>query len=130
MNSGGHRGVTVVTVVTLIFAPVLKHHGWVWKLVGKTKETQRLVVTFLHSTSPLSVKAVILAGGFGSRLSEETAVRPKPMVEIGGRPMLWHIMKYYAHYGMSDFVIALGYRGDQIKRYMVEYASLQSLRLA
>jgi glucose-1-phosphate cytidylyltransferase len=63
------------------------------------------------------VITVILAGGAGTRLAEETDVRPKPMVEIGGKPILWHIMKHYAHYGSCEFVIALGYRGDDIKRY-------------
>jgi glucose-1-phosphate cytidylyltransferase len=72
------------------------------------------------------MKVVILAGGFGSRLAEETDLRPKPMVEIGGRPILWHIMKHYAHYGYSDFVLALGYKGEIIKRYMLEYCSLHS----
>jgi glucose-1-phosphate cytidylyltransferase len=67
------------------------------------------------------VKAVILAGGFGSRLSEETAVRPKPMVEIGGKPMLWHIMKIYAAHGIDDFVICLGYKGYLIKEYFANY---------
>jgi glucose-1-phosphate cytidylyltransferase len=67
------------------------------------------------------VKAVILAGGFGSRLSEETAARPKPMVEIGGRPMLWHIMKIYAAHGIEDFVICLGYKGYMIKEYFANY---------
>jgi glucose-1-phosphate cytidylyltransferase len=67
------------------------------------------------------VKAVILAGGFGSRLSEETAVRPKPMVEIGGKPMLWHIMKMYAAHGIEDFVICLGYKGYLIKEYFANY---------
>jgi len=67
------------------------------------------------------VKAVILAGGFGSRLSEETAVRPKPMVEIGGKPMLWHIMKIYATHGIEDFVICLGYKGYLIKEYFANY---------
>ena len=57
------------------------------------------------------MKAVILAGGIGSRIAEETATRPKPMVEIGGKPILWHIMKIYSHYGVNDFVICLGYRG-------------------
>ena len=61
------------------------------------------------------MKAVILAGGFGSRLSEETAVRPKPMVEIGGKPMLWHIMKIYAAHGIEEFVICVGYKGYLIK---------------
>jgi glucose-1-phosphate cytidylyltransferase len=67
------------------------------------------------------VKAVILAGGFGSRLSEETAVRPKPMVEIGGKPMLWHVMKIYAAHGIEDFVICLGYKGYVIKEYFANY---------
>jgi glucose-1-phosphate cytidylyltransferase len=67
------------------------------------------------------VKAVILAGGFGSRLSEETAVRPKPMVEIGGRPVLWHVMKIYAAHGIEDFVICLGYKGYLIKEYFANY---------
>jgi glucose-1-phosphate cytidylyltransferase len=67
------------------------------------------------------VKAVILAGGLGSRLSEETAVRPKPMVEIGGKPMLWHIMKIYAAHGIEDFVICLGYKGYLIKEYFANY---------
>jgi len=67
------------------------------------------------------VKAVILAGGLGTRLSEETVVRPKPMVEIGGRPILWHIMKLYAHFGVNDFVICLGYKGYTIKEYFANY---------
>jgi len=66
----------------------------------------------------------ILAGGVGSRLSEETTLKPKPMVEIGGRPILWHIMKIYASQGFDDFVVALGYRGECIKRYMVDYCSI------
>ena len=61
------------------------------------------------------MKTIILAGGFGTRLSEETERRPKPMVEIGGRPILWHIMKLYAHYGFNEFAIALGYKGEIIK---------------
>src|SRR3954471_20283169 len=71
------------------------------------------------------MKVAILAGGLGSRIQEETEVKPKPMVEIGGRPMLWHIMKIYAHQGFRDFVVALGYKGDYVKRYMVDYASLE-----
>src|SRR4029077_8865160 len=67
------------------------------------------------------VRAVILAGGRGTRLAEETELRPKPMVEIGGRPILWHIMKHYARYGFNEFVLALGYKGDQIKRYFLDY---------
>ena len=72
------------------------------------------------------MKVAILAGGTGSRLSEETVAKPKPMVEIGGRPILWHIMKYYSHWGYDDFLIALGYRGEYIKRYFVDYLSLAS----
>ena len=72
------------------------------------------------------MKVVILAGGFGTRLAEETELRPKPMVEIGGRPILWHIMKHYAHHGFSEFLIALGYKGDYIKRYFLEYHTLSS----
>lgn len=68
------------------------------------------------------MKAVILAGGIGSRLMEETVGRPKPMVEIGGKPILWHIMKIYSHYGINDFVICLGYRGYLIKEYFANYA--------
>jgi glucose-1-phosphate cytidylyltransferase len=67
------------------------------------------------------VKAVILAGGFGSRLSEETIVRPKPMVEIGGRPILWHILKLYAAHGIDEFVICLGYKGYLVKEYFANY---------
>jgi len=67
------------------------------------------------------MKVAILAGGLGTRLSEETTVKPKPMVEIGGRPILWHIMKIYAAYGFKEFVVALGYRGDLIKDYFINY---------
>ncbi len=68
------------------------------------------------------MKVVIFAGGYGSRLTEETAVRPKPMVEIGDQPMLWHIMKIYAHHGLTDFVICCGYKGNQIKEYFASYS--------
>jgi glucose-1-phosphate cytidylyltransferase len=71
------------------------------------------------------VRVVILAGGLGSRLAEHTDVRPKPMVEVGGKPLLWHIMKAYAHYGFREFVVALGYKGEAIKRYFSEYRALQ-----
>src|SRR5688500_10453073 len=71
------------------------------------------------------MKVAILAGGIGTRLAEETEIRPKPMVEIGGRPILWHIMKHYAHFGFDDFTIALGYKGEYIKRYFTEYAHLE-----
>jgi glucose-1-phosphate cytidylyltransferase len=67
------------------------------------------------------MKVVILAGGLGSRLQEETSVKPKPMVEIGGQPILWHIMKRYAAYGLKEFVIALGYKGEVIKDYFLGY---------
>jgi len=66
-------------------------------------------------------KAVILAGGFGTRLSEETHLKPKPMIEIGGKPILWHIMKIYSTHGIDDFIICLGYRGYQIKEYFANY---------
>jgi len=67
------------------------------------------------------MKAVILAVGLGTRLSEETHLKPKPMVEIGGRPILWHIMKLYSHYGINEFVICAGYRGYVIKEYFANY---------
>ena len=67
------------------------------------------------------MKAVILAGGLGTRISEESAVRPKPMVEIGGRPILWHILKIYATHGIHDFIICLGYKGFMIKEYFADY---------
>jgi len=67
------------------------------------------------------MKAVILAGGLGTRISEESHLKPKPMIEIGGKPILWHIMKVYSHYGINDFVICLGYRGYVIKEYFANY---------
>lgn len=67
------------------------------------------------------MKAVILAGGMGTRISEESHLRPKPMIEIGGRPILWHIMKIYSHHGINDFIICLGYRGYMIKEYFANY---------
>lgn len=67
------------------------------------------------------MKVVILAGGFGTRLSEETVAKPKPMVEIGGKPILWHIMKIYSHYGFNEFIICLGYKGYLIKEYFANY---------
>lgn len=72
------------------------------------------------------MKVAILAGGRGSRLAEETHIKPKPMVEIGGKPILWHIMMHYARYGLNDFMIALGYKGEVIKKYMTDYCSLNS----
>ena len=67
------------------------------------------------------VKAVILAGGFGTRISEETSLKPKPMIEIGGKPILWHIMKIYSAHGVNDFVICCGYKGYVIKEYFANY---------
>lgn len=67
------------------------------------------------------MKAVILAGGFGTRLTEETTIRPKPMVEIGGKPILWHILKIYSHHGINDFIICCGYKGYLIKEYFANY---------
>lgn len=72
------------------------------------------------------MKVVILAGGFGTRLSEETELKPKPMVEIGGKPILWHIMKTYSHYGYNEFIVCLGYKGYVIKEYFANYYRHQS----
>jgi glucose-1-phosphate cytidylyltransferase len=71
------------------------------------------------------MKVVILAGGLGTRLAEETEIKPKPMVEVGEKPILWHIMKHYARYGFREFILALGYKGDMIKRFFLENSSLQ-----
>jgi glucose-1-phosphate cytidylyltransferase len=71
------------------------------------------------------MKVAILAGGAGTRLAEETEVKPKPMVEIGGRPIMWHIFRHYAHYGFNEFVVALGYKGEYIKKYMSDYCALE-----
>ena len=72
------------------------------------------------------MKVAILAGGFGTRLAEETSVLPKPMVEIGGKPILWHIMNIYSHHGFEEFVIALGYRGEAIKRYFLNFYEINN----
>ena len=72
------------------------------------------------------MKVVILAGGLGTRISEETSIRPKPMVEIGGMPILWHIMKIYSHYGFNEFIICLGYKGEVIKDWFAHYRLRQS----
>lgn len=74
----------------------------------------------------MNIKAVILAGGLGTRLSEETVTKPKPMVEIGGRPILWHIMKIYSQHGINDFIICLGYKGKVIKEYFLNYFHISS----
>src|SRR5688572_24341407 len=73
-----------------------------------------------------NMKVVILAGGFGSRLSEETVLRPKPMVEIGGKPILWHIMNIYATHGVNEFIIALGYKAEVIKKYFLNYCAINN----
>ena len=72
------------------------------------------------------MKAIILAGGLGSRLSEETALKPKPMVEIGGKPILWHIMNIYSCYGIDEFIVALGYKGEVIKEYFLNFYALNN----
>lgn len=72
------------------------------------------------------MKAVILAGGFGTRLSEETVIKPKPMVEIGGKPILWHIMNIYAQHGVDEFLIALGYKGEFIKEYFLNFYAINN----
>jgi glucose-1-phosphate cytidylyltransferase len=77
-----------------------------------------------QSSKVNAMKVGILAGGLGTRFAEETETLPKPMIEIGGKPILWHIMRYYAHFGFSEFALALGYKAEVIKRYMVEYSSL------
>ena len=78
-----------------------------------------MVYTKAIAVTKIIMKAVILAGGLGTRISEETHSRPKPMIEIGGKPLLWHIMKIYSHYGINDFIIFLGYRGYFIKEYLL-----------
>lgn len=72
------------------------------------------------------MKTVILAGGLGTRLREETEFRPKPLVDVGGHPIVWHIMKLYAHYGFSDFILCLGYRGNMIKEYFLNYEAMNN----
>jgi glucose-1-phosphate cytidylyltransferase len=76
---------------------------------------------FTPITATAPTKAVILAGGLGTRIGEETSVRPKPMIEIGGKPIIWHIMKVYSSYGINDFIICLGYKGYMIKEYFANY---------
>lgn len=73
-----------------------------------------------------SIPVIILCGGMGTRLREETEYKPKPMVEIGGKPILWHIMKHYAHYGFKDFILALGYKGNAIRDYFINYYKYNS----
>lgn len=73
-----------------------------------------------------NIKVVILCGGFGTRMREETEFKPKPLVEIGGRPILWHIMKIYSHYGFKDFILCLGYKGEMIKEYFLNYEAMNN----
>src|SRR4051794_12471770 len=75
-------------------------------------------------TGELGMKVVILAGGLGWRLSDDNELRPKPMTEIGNRPLLWHQMHYFTHFGFTDFIIALGQRGEIIKKYVVDYFTI------
>jgi len=82
--------------------------------------------TITESKGQNMIKVVILCGGLGTRLREETEFRPKPMVEIGGKPILWHIMKIYSHYGIKDFVLSLGYKGEMIKEYFYHYEILNN----
>src|SRR5664279_1142209 len=72
------------------------------------------------------MKVLILAGGQGTRMREETEYKPKPLVDVGGKPILWHIMKTYAHYGFRDFLLCLGYRGDMIKEYFLNYEAMNN----
>ena len=72
------------------------------------------------------MKVILLAGGFGTRLSENTESLPKPMVTIGGKPILWHIMKYYAHYGHNQFYVALGYKAEMVKEYFLHYRTINA----
>jgi glucose-1-phosphate cytidylyltransferase len=87
---------------------------------------QRMDKKFRLSGKVKLMKAVILAGGFGTRISEETADKPKPMIEIGGKPIIWHIMKLYSHYGINDFIICCGYKGYMIKEYFANYQTHMS----
>ncbi len=80
--------------------------------------------SFPQSEAPLGMRVVILAGGMGSRLQEQTSIRPKPMVEIGNRPMLWHIMKIYATYGYREFILALGYKAEMVQDYFLNFHRL------
>ncbi len=79
-----------------------------------------------HEKKVSIMDVVILCGGMGTRLREETEIKPKPMVEIGGKPILWHIMKFYSHYGFNKFILALGYKGEYIKKYFYDYGYLSS----
>ena len=80
----------------------------------------------MDSMDSSEMKVVILAGGQGTRLREETEIRPKPMVEVGGKPIIWHIMKIYSHYGFNDFIVSAGYKSEWIKRYFLDYATMST----
>src|SRR4051794_41100730 len=99
-------------------------------VVGRTRPRLRRLKTprVVPTTGAMDAlpKVVLLCGGLGTRMREETEYRPKPMVEVGGRPLLWHIMKLYAAHGLSDFVLCLGYRGQMIKQYFLDYRALAS----
>ena len=90
-------------------------------LLWRTNAFGFAVLSLLTTRLETRMKVVILAGGLGTRLAEETTVRPKPMVEIGGNPVLWHIMKIYSAHGLNDFIICLGYKGYLIKEYFANY---------
>ena len=82
------------------------------------------IKTITRKSQETDIPVVILCGGMGTRLAEYTEIRPKPLVEIGGKPILWHIMKHYAHYGFHEFYLALGYKGEQIKKYFLDFYAL------
>src|SRR5581483_3113274 len=100
-----------------------KHTQWGWRrcTVFIRRPASRTTQSLAYSRSRELMKAIILAGGQGTRLSEETSTRPKPMVEIGGRPILWHILKIYSYHGINDFVVCCGYKGYLIKEYFANY---------
>lgn len=94
---------------------------WCFSFLGEYKIASRQMFWYNLKNSCIFVKAVILAGGLGTHISEETNVRPKPMIEIGGKPILWHILKIYSFHGINDFVICCGYKGYLIKEYFANY---------
>src|SRR5262245_55305047 len=95
-----------------------------WRGIAPTSPRAAAFVRRSRSVADERIPVVILCGGMGARLAEQTEVRPKPLVEIGGRPILWHIMKHYSRYGFNEFVLALGYKGEQIKQYFLDYRAL------
>src|SRR5208282_4289174 len=127
LGRGGQRGVGRMTFPVAIALPVFRRQPLRRYYRPDFQETSMATANgkrrgadkALHDRG---IKVVILAGGLGTRLSEETALRPKPMVEIGGRPILWHIMKIYSAHGLNDFVICLGYKGYVIKEFFANYA--------